>query len=292
MKLSARSIKLWFALAPAFLLLVGLTGYALFSAVRHSFTAGGEAGFTVSAYASLAADPHLQESIRFSIITAGISTMISLVIGAVLARLLYRQLRHAKLKVLVWLPMFVPHFVGAYIIILLFSQSGLFATIAYQFGWISAPADFPVLTHDRDGYGIILTYIWKEVPFVVLMLLPVYYDMDQRFHEVVRTLGGSRFAAFRDVEWPLLRPSIFETGIILFAFTLGAFEVPALIGATDPQMAALTAYDWFYQGDWSERPEAYALMSALTAALLMPAFLIFYRARRLQQRLLKGGGRS
>ena len=53
--------------------------------------------------------------------------------------------------------------------------SRLPARAAAAAGLIQAPADFPLLVNDRWSIGIILTYVWKEIPFITLMLLAVLH---------------------------------------------------------------------------------------------------------------------
>jgi putative spermidine/putrescine transport system permease protein len=137
-----------------------------------------------------------------------LSTLLSLLIGLIITRILYRYFLQNKWKVLVWIPMLLPHFVAGYIVVLFFAQSGWISSLFYQLGLISDRAQFPILVIDAYGIGIILTYIWKEVPFVILMLLPVYYQLDQNYEQVVRTLGGRRWQVFRDAEWPWLFPVV------------------------------------------------------------------------------------
>ena len=52
----------------------------------------------------------------------------------------------------------VPHLIGAIGILYLFSQSGSFARLAFQWGIITRPSEFPELVFDPYAIGIILQY--------------------------------------------------------------------------------------------------------------------------------------
>lgn len=276
---------LW--LFPVLLLLVGTVWYALLQVLLGSLE-GGDGRFSLSVYETLAGNSRFWSSAFFSFYVAGISTMISLVLGIFIARGLYHYLEDRYSRFLIWIPMVFPHFVGAYLVILIFSQSGWLSTAAASLGWIDAIADFPILTNDSRGIGLILTYVWKEIPFVVLMMLPVYQEMNKEFSHAAAALGAGPYQRFKDIEWPFLKPGALETGLIIFCFVFGAFEVPYLIGASSPEMGAVLAYEWFYSGDWSRRPEALAAMTLLTGAVLTAAGFILWYVRKLRSRL--GGG--
>ena len=47
----------------------------------------------------------------------------------------------------------------------------MFAALAV--GLIESAEAFPLLINDRFGIGIMLAYVWKEIPFITLMLLSV-----------------------------------------------------------------------------------------------------------------------
>ncbi|WP_018924629.1 hypothetical protein [Salsuginibacillus kocurii] len=285
-----RKAYIW--LLPSLFLLGFLSFFSFFHGVWQSLHLDGSwSEGSLSAYRTVLTDERVRESLGFSLYIAFLSTLISLIVGWLLTRWLYYSCLHRYAKALAWLPMLVPHFVAAYVIILFFSQSGWVPSLFFHAGVIEDPADFPALTQDRSGVGILLTYMWKEVPFVILMLLPAYVEMDERLRMVVYTLGGGKAAAFKEVEWPQIKPIFFETAVILFAFTFAAFEVPQLIGASDPQMLAVLTYEWFHQGLWERRPEALAIMMMTTLVFLLLAWGTLRWVRGLRYRMMKGGAK-
>ncbi|WP_377888673.1 ABC transporter permease [Alkalihalobacillus sp. R86527] len=244
--------------------------------------------WTIGFYEDLFRSESFLRSVQFTFWITVISTALSLLIGLILTRILYRLFQKSSVKILVWIPMLIPHFVAGYLVFLFLSQSGLLSSFLFQSGLISDRSMFPVLVQDNRGGGIVLTYIWKEVPFVILMLLPVYYEIDHRYSEVVRTLGGSKWDEFKTVEWPWLLPIVLEVAIILFAFVSTAFEVPYLLGVTRPEMLPVHAYDWFYNGDWSKRPLAFAAMIIPGIVSLLLAGISFKLIQKHRLRLIKG----
>ncbi|OIJ20878.1 hypothetical protein BKP45_07865 [Anaerobacillus alkalidiazotrophicus] len=270
-------------LLPSLSVTVLLTGYALIKAISQSLRENG-----IGTYAFVLENTMFRSSFVFSLKVTFIATIISLFLGLVLAKMIYTYFEKSTLKLIIWVPMLLPHFVAAYLVLIFLSQSGLISSGFYHLGIISDRHEFPILVFDRVGVGIIVTYVWKSVPFVVLMLLPVIYEIDRRYVQVVRTLGGGRCEVFRTVEWPWLFPVIIEIGLILFAFIIAAFEVPYLLGVTDPKMISVLAYQWFYTGDWSFRSMSMALMILLTVFILVCSFLIFQVSKRSRYTMMKG----
>jgi putative spermidine/putrescine transport system permease protein len=219
-------------------------------------------------------------ALRVSVWVAFISTTMAIIIGLFLTRAMFRLFKRDDWKFIAWFPMLIPHFVAAYICFLLFAPSGWFSSILFQIGWLETMSQFPVLVNDPMYLGVILTYVWKEIPFVVLMLLPVYQEMDLRYEDVSKTLGGNRWTVFKTVELPWIWPISLEVFLILFVFVLGAFEVPALLGVTFPKMIPVLAYDWFYQAGWVNRPLAQAMMVILSLVAIVAAALILTFSQR------------
>jgi len=170
------------------------------------------------------------------------------------------------------LPM--PHLVVAVGMIFVFSQSGLLARFASQLGFINNPGDFPVLVRDKYGLGIILAYIWKEAAFFFIILMSVLQSLGENFEELAQSLGANRWQRFRYVILPLVMPNLFSASIIVFAFSFGAYEVPALLGVIYPQMLPVMAFEFFLNPDLNARSEGMAL--SIIIALIVMILVVFY----------------
>ncbi|QKS72923.1 sugar ABC transporter permease [Paenalkalicoccus suaedae] len=274
-------------LAPIVVITLLFVGQGLWTALSQSLVTDGSAP-VLSNYEALLSRNEFWSSFRVSVYVAFTSTAISLVLGTLLTRAMFRLFKGSdqQWRLLAWFPMLIPHFVAAYIIVLFFAPSGYLSSVTASIGWIDSIASFPVIVNDPLYIGVILTYVWKEIPFVVLMLLPVYQEIDWRMEEANATLGGGAWQTFRHVELPYVGPVSAEVFLILFVFILGAFEVPALLGVTFPSMLPILAYEWFYQAAWTNRPLAQAMLILLSVMSLLAAWLLFSLSRR---KWMKGG---
>lgn len=275
-----------FLLIPALLFFIFIPGLGIVLALLESV--GSEGNITFGHYIDLFEEKRFMTSFLFSLTVTSISTILSLCIGLGIVKAFSPLLQENKHKLLVWIPMLVPHFVWAYLVYLLFNQSGFFSNVFEMAGWIDERNQFPTLVQERNGIGIILTYVWKEVPFVTLMLFPVYTTLSKSYKEIASLLGAGAYKAFWVAEWPFIFPVLVETGAILFAFIFTAYEVPQLLGVTSPQMLAILAYDWFYSGSWSDRPLAFASLVLVGLGIGIVMWLLIYFTNKKRMHITKG----
>ena len=155
-------------------------------------------------------------------------------------------------------------------------------------GWIQTPADFPLLINDSWSIGIILAYVWKEIPFITLMILAVLRHSGNDLLDVGRTLKAGRWQRFRYITLPIIFPALGAASLIVFAFTFGAFEVPFLLGRTYPMTLPVWAYKNYSDIDLMARPEGIAtgIVIALVVMLAIVLAQIMTKAARRRGMLL------
>ncbi|HEY6919407.1 MAG TPA: ABC transporter permease subunit [Tabrizicola sp.] len=272
-------------LAPVFLVLGGLflmgLGLTLLRSLRY-MPAVGLTSPDLAAYAAILTAPGFLRSLALSLWIATASTLLSAVL-ALAAALLLRQSfpGRALISFLVQLNLTIPHIVGAIGILYLVSQSGSFARLAHAIGLISGPQDFPALTHDPWAIGIILLYVWKEVPFITLILLANLQTLGEDHEAVARTLGASRWQAFRHVLLPMLMPGLAAASALVFAFAFGAYEVPLLLGQHAPKALPVLAWQASTDTDLARRPEAMA-MAMVIAGIGLALLALYVRLGRVR----------
>lgn len=281
-------ISLWLQLGPALALVGMLFGASIVYGVIQSLgylTLIGEQEVSLDAYRNLlfgagdpAAGPAAREfwpALFFSLWVTGAATVISAVGALVLALLLSERGRRVGPAVSLGLHLNLafPHLVWAIGISLLLAQSGLLARIAAALGLIDAPADFPVLIRDRYGIGIIIDYVSKEIPFLLLILLAILRSQPEGYQLVAENLGASRWQRLRYVTLPLVLPGLLAGSLLVFAFVFGAYEVPALLGVRFPRMLSVLALEFFTNPDLRSRAEGMAISVLMALIVLAVAML-------------------
>ena len=275
--------RLILLLAPALLVIGGLFGAGLVTGLVRSLNYMPLIGLTrpnLDAYRAVLGDPAFGRSFGLTVYIALMSTVISTLIAVPAALLLRRSFAGRGLvSFLFQLNLTVPHLVGAIGILVLFSQSGSFARLGFAAGLIERPADFPALVFDPYAIGIILQYVWKEVPFIGLIVLANLQSIGPEYESVARSLGANRIQALTHVLLPLIAPGLAGAAVIVFAFTFGAYEIPLVLGANAPVSLPVLAYRGHTDVDLAARPQAMA-MAMVIAALSGLMIALYLRVSR------------
>jgi putative spermidine/putrescine transport system permease protein len=276
-------LRIALLLGPALTVIGVLFFGGLLAGLMRSFNYMPVIGLTrpnLDAYVALFSKAGFYWSLLLSLHIALTSTVLAAGI-AIAAALLLRRTGPGRRVILFLfqLNLTVPHVVAAIGILYLFSQSGSLARIAAAGGMITRPADFPALVFDPYAIGIILHYVWKEVPFIGLIVLANMQAIGPDYEAVAQSLGASRWQAVRHVLLPLIFPGVLWASVITFAFAFGAYEVPAILGASDPAALPVLAYRSFTDVDLAARPQAMA-MAVVIAALSALMIVLVTRASR------------
>lgn len=242
---------------------------------------------SLDAYRSLGQDPAVRASLLLSLRVALLSTAVATVLGVTVALLLRGAGRSRR-----WLSsvlqgnLAVPHVVAALCMLLLLAQGGLLSRLGHAFGWTGEPADFPALTGDGFGWGIIAAYVWKETPFLIMITLAALNGGVEQLENAARMLGAGPGRRLVSVTLPLIAPPVAAGSVLVFAFAFGSYEVPYLLGRPYPATLPVVAYQYYRDTDLTLRPQAMAVAVLITAlsVLLVAGYLTL--VRRLSRRAL------
>jgi len=277
--------RIFMLLAPALLIIGVLFFGGLLIGIMRSLNYMPVIGLTqpnFDAYISIFTSREFYLSFLLTFHISFTSTVLSSILAIGAALLLRRQfLGRAVVNFLFQLNLTVPHLVGAIGILYLFSQSGSFARLAAEWGMIARPGEFPALVFDPYAIGIILQYVWKEVPFIGVIILANMQAIGEDYEAVARSLGASRWQCFRYILLPMIFPGVLSASVIVFAFTFGAYEIPALLGAHYPAALPVLAYRKYTDVDLAARPEAMAMgiVIALLSAVMLYLYVRYTRRR-------------
>ena len=277
--------RIFILLAPALLIIGVLFFGGLLIGIMRSLNYMPVIGLTqpnFDAYISIFSSREFYLSFLLTFHISFTSTVLSSILAIGAALLLRRQfLGRTVVNFLFQLNLTVPHLVGAIGILYLFSQSGSFARLAAEWGMIARPGEFPALVFDPYAIGIILQYVWKEVPFIGVIVLANMQAIGEDYEAVARSLGASRWQCFRYILLPMIFPGVLSASVIVFAFTFGAYEIPALLGANYPAALPVLAYRKYTDVDLAARPEAMAMgiVIALLSAVMLYLYVRYTRRR-------------
>ena len=288
---------------PFFLLLPALAslGFLFFGGIIHGIIQSlglapltGDPDFTFAYYLDILGSFDFWRSFSLTLRIASISTFLSALLAIFvlyclfLIRINSTRDRSVYIQRLFQIPMVFPYIVAAYMIFLMFIQSGWIARMLFRTGLITEMSSFPVMTNESFGLGIIIAYVWKTSPFLVLLLYPVILRIEYSWVETARVLGANSLRTFREIVFPIMITPL-ETGcFIIFAYTFGAYEVPSILGVTYPKVLSVSSYEIYSRGDLSGQPTAMAINILILLTILMTGFLYsFVRKTHPLKRIVK-----
>ncbi len=274
-------------LLPSLLVLAPLFGGSLLYGVFQSLgwqPLLGRSELSLDAYADIlfasSYAPKFWEAVAFSLWISLASTVLSAALAIALALAIARSsLGRGVSSFLLQFSLPIPHLVAALGALFLLSQSGLASRALRLVGLIDGPADFPALVRDRGGIGVILAYLWKEVPFMGLVTLAALSQAGSDHDDSARTLGASAWQRFRYVTLPLIAPSLAASAILVFSYIFGAYEIPSIVGVRNPQSLPVLSLELFVSPDLRDRAAAMALgvIMAVLVLLLVAAYMALVR---------------
>lgn len=238
-----------------FILIMGIFG-ALIQSFGY-FPIIGLKEFTVKYYIQVFKSEIFLNSLIYTVYTTLISSVLSVCMGVIIARILFKT--KMKIEFFYKIPIIIPHITVVLFAITFLSDTGIFSRIAYLIGIENSQQIFSKVLFNKNGLGVILSYVWKQTPYVMLSILTVLKRMNSSYEDVAVNLGASRFYAFRKVTLPMLLPTILSTFTIIFAFSFGAYEIPMLLGATKPRALPVQAFIEYQNPNLLNRPYAMAM---------------------------------
>ena len=188
----------------------------------------GPGGFSLDAFPrAYGGNSQSGQMIKNSLVFAFGSTVLSLVIGTVLA---YVQVRtDAPFKGLFFTASLVPLIIPA----ILYGIAWVFLADA-KIGLLNTLITEPLTGHSFFNIYSMWGMIWVQglhnAPVAFLLMVAAFHLMDPSLEESAQMCGASRRTVMKRVTLPLLRPAIIASVLLLFVHSLEGFEVPAILG--------------------------------------------------------------
>jgi len=160
--------------------------------------------------------PSVRTALWLSIKCSLSATVLSIFFGVPLAWLLARVRFWGRgaVRALCTLSMVLPPVVGGVALFFSFGRRGLFGQ--YLDRWFGFRLPFTTR-------GVILAQTFVAMPFLVLTVEAALRQLDRRYEDAARTLGGSRWYVFRRVTLPTIRPALIAGAVLAWARALGEF---------------------------------------------------------------------
>lgn len=254
-------------LIPFVLLVLGFELLPMLSIIKDSFKDSINNSLTFENYLSIFSNPFYKQSIKNSIYISFYSSIIAMIIALLGAYSITKLPQKFREKVLI-LSNMTSNFAGvplAFAFMIILGYNGVF-TILFEKLNIQFLMDFNLYS----GIGLIIVYIYFQIPLGILLMYPAYNGIKEEWKEAASMLGASKLAFWRYIGIPILLPSILGTFSLLFANALGAYATAyALTGGNYNLLTVRIAS--LISGDLFLNPN---LASALAVVLFLILLLL------------------
>jgi putative spermidine/putrescine transport system permease protein len=255
--------------APALAMVLALFVYPLGYSLLSAFTDRG-------GHASLANFAKTFElygtDILFTLVIVVVSTVLTGLFAAAIGGYLVLGAHPAAVALLRWLyrwPLFIPFIVAAQCMRTFLAKNGILDNSLDALGLI----DVANLSGLLDWRGIIVTFVWKETPFVALLVSGAMAALDRASIEAARNLGAGGLRILVEILLPQIT-GVMTVGLVLaFVTMLSVLSVPIMISGGSPTM--ITVDMAFRVNSYSDYGVANALgfVSYLIAAVAAWVYL-------------------
>ena len=233
---------------------------AVFSLNRSRFSVQWT-GFTLEWYRRLLERQDILAALRVSLTVGAVSTLVSTVLGTMIALALARHRFRGRtlLEGLLYLPIVTPEIVVGISLLL------LFATLHMALGIAT----------------IVVAHVAFSVSFVTVVVRARLEGMDRTLEEAALTLGADEVATFRRVTLPLLWPGILAGALLAFTMSIDDFVITFFVSGPGSTTLPVLIYSM------ARRTIEPTINAVSTVLVVVTTVLIFFF-----DRLTRGRGRT
>jgi len=231
MSLSQRNLAL-LLIAPGLALVAALFLYPLCFSLISAFT-GPQGGFSLQAFGK--AWELYSGDVVFTVVIVLASCFFTGLAAIIIAgTLTLGENRYivGTLKALYRWPLFIPFIVAAQCMRTFLAKNGLMNNSFVSLGLMEPLQAVSYL----DWRGIIATFVWKQTPFVALLLAGALASLDRATLEAGRNLGASRMRVLVELALPQVMPQLLVALVLSFVTMLSVLSVPMMVAGSQPTM--------------------------------------------------------
>ena len=219
-------------------------------------------------------DPYIWSILRFTVVQATLSALISIVLAIPVARALARRPSFAGRSLLIRLlgvPMVLPTIVGVLGMVILLGRNGW---LNQAWGWLGLPGRF-------DFYGlsgILMAHVFFNMPFAARLMLAGWATIPSEQWRLASQLGMSGPQIFRLIEWPMIREVAPGIAGLIFLLCFTSFAVVLTLGGGPPNATLEVAIYQALRFDFDlQRGLALSVLQVAVCACVMAVLMLWAR---------------
>jgi ABC-type spermidine/putrescine transport system permease subunit I len=231
---------------------------------------GKDGGFTLEHFAK--AWDLYSTDLMFTVVIVALSTFLIAIIAIAIAGYLTLGGHPRAVAILRWLyrwPLFIPFIVTGQIMRTFLAKNGMLNHVLIGAGLIEPLQAQSLL----DWRGIVVAFVWKQTPFVTLLLAGAMASLDVQHIEAARNLGARKIRVLGDIVLPQVGGTLLVGLVLSFVTMLSVLSVPLMINPNSPTMLTVdVAYRISTHSDYAVA-NALCLMSLVVASVAAAIYL-------------------
>jgi spermidine/putrescine transport system permease protein len=210
-------------------------------------------GFTLAWFRGLLDRPDILDGLRNSLIVGVSSTVISTVLGTMLALALSRHRFRGRRAVesLLYVPLVTPEIVVGISLLV------LFAAIGVRLGLTT----------------IVLAHVAFSISFVTVVVRARLAGMDAHLEEAAMTLGAGPWRSFRRVTLPLIMPGVVAGALLAFTLSFDDYVITSFVSGSGSSTLPVVIYGMV-------RRNIDPTVNAVSTVVLLVTTLLIYLSDR------------
>ncbi len=211
-------------------------------------------GFTLDYYKAVLQDTELLQAFGNSLTIAAVSTVVSVILGAMTAVLLWRFRFPGKaaLEGAMALPIVVPEICMGVAMLVFFNQ-----ILPWPHG----------LPWPLNLGAIIISHISFSFSFVAIVIRARLQSFNRELEEAAKDLGAGEWRTFRDILVPHMQPGLLAGGLLAFTLSLDDFVITFFTSGPDTTTFPVKVYSMVRFSVTPEVNAASTILIVLTVAL-------------------------
>ncbi len=203
-------------------------------------------------------------------------TVILILIGTPLAWWLSQTRSRWRpiIESLVAIPLVLPPTVLGFYLLILLGPNGAIGS-----WWVRVTGD--ALTFSFTG--LVIASCVYSLPFAIQPIQNAFESLSPKVMEAARTLGASKFDAFKSIALPLSRRGFISAAVLAFAHTVGEFGVVLMVGGNIPgetRVVSIAIYDHVETLNYAAAHQLSLILLGFAFVTLFSMFLLNRSRRR------------
>lgn len=230
-------------MAPA-TIVIGFFFYTISVMLHYSVLSGEGPGMvgdtlTLENYERFLGSPFYLEYLLRSLWISTYCTLITTVLGYVIAYFMYRsgQLVRLVTGTILIVQFFTAYVIRTYAVMLVIGKAGLLNASMLGLGLIDKP--MAILFTET---GVAIGMVMVSIPFMVFPILTSLQNIPRNLEMAAASLGGRQMHIFWSVIFPLSLPGVAAGVVIVYLFELTSYIIPGILGGGYVDMMANLIY--------------------------------------------------